>query len=62
MFNNDWIRGNAWVAAAIELVRTPSAANNSALQDKICRSYGVFLDKMTDDEILEFESFIKSFI
>lgn len=62
MTNGNWVYANSMLAAAIELARTPEAATNLALQDKICRKYGVFTDMMTDDEIHEFENLIRSFL
>lgn len=60
--DSGWLYANSKLAAAAELARRPEAQNSPSLQDKICRSYGIFLDSMTDDEISEFENLIKSLI
>ncbi len=56
-----WMYVNAKIAAARELARRPETMCNPSLQDEICRSYGVFIDSMTDDEVDEFEHLIESF-
>lgn len=56
-----WMYANSKIAAARELSRTPAAVDNPSLQDEICRSYGVFLESMTDDEFTEFEGLVRRF-
>lgn len=62
MFDSGWMYANSKLAAAMELARTPEAANDPSLQDEICRNYGIFLESMTDDEILELESLVRSYL
>lgn len=59
--NSEWIYAAAKLAAAEELAHRPDAQNNPTLQNEICRTYGIFLDSMTDDEIYEFEQLIQSY-
>lgn len=62
MKDGGWMYANSKLAAAMELARTPQAANNPVLQDEICRHYGIFLDNMTDDEIDELSALVQSYI
>lgn len=47
------------LAAANDLRNRPEAQNNPSLQDEICRSYGIILEALTDDEISELERLIE---
>ena len=47
--------------AARELARTPSANENYELQDLICRKYGVFLDNITDDEVIMLSRMVEEY-
>ena len=47
--------------AARELARTPSASESYELQDLICRKYGVFLDNLTDDEIIMLSRMVEEY-
>lgn len=41
--------------AAREFAKHPEAQNDESLQYAICRRYGIFLERLTDDEISELE-------
>lgn len=47
--------------AARELARTPSTSENYELQDLICRKHGVFLDNLTDDEVIMLSRMVEEY-
>lgn len=47
--------------AARELARTPFADGNYELQDLICRKYGIFLDNITDDEVIMLSRMVEEY-
>lgn len=47
--------------AARELAKTPSVNENYELQDLICHKYGVFLDNITDDEVIMLSRMVEEY-
>lgn len=47
--------------AARELARTPLASKSYELQDLICRKYGVFLNNLTDDEVIMLSRMVEEY-
>ena len=47
--------------AARELARTPLASESHELQDLICRKYGVFLENLTDDEVIMLSRMVEEY-
>ncbi len=46
---------------SFELAARELASENYELQDLICRKYGVFLDNLTDDEVIMLSRMIEEY-
>lgn len=47
--------------AARELASKPWVMNDPSQQEQICRKYGIFLDNITDDEVIMLSRMIEEY-
>lgn len=61
MIDGGWLQANAMIAAARDLANHPEAQDDEIMQAIICGNYGIFLDRLTDDEVKELSRLVESF-